>query len=188
GDGIGYGIGDIGYGTGGDFCDGAGDGYGNGFGNGTGIKQIGKNSIHVIDEIETIIYSVRNNIAKGAILNQDLTLTTCFIVKNEQLYAHGTTLKKAMAAMEEKLFFNMDVDERISSFLKEFELNKKYPAKLFFEWHFKLTRSCELGRNSFVKNHGINLKTDQFTVGEFINLTKDEYGGEIIKKLEEKIC
>ena len=44
-----------------------------------------------------------------------------------------------------------------------------------------------MGRNSFVKSGGYDLDNDKFTVQEFINITRNAYGGEIIKELEEKI-
>ena len=56
---------------------------------------------------------------------------------------------------------------------------------MFFEWHNKLTGSCEFGRNSFIKNHGINLD-DMYSVSEFINITKNDYGSEIIRQLGER--
>lgn len=41
-----------------------------------------------------------------------------------------------------------------------------------------------MGRDNFVNNHGLNLE-DEFTVKEFIRLTENDYGGEIIKQLKE---
>ena len=41
-----------------------------------------------------------------------------------------------------------------------------------------------MGRESFVKNHDLNME-DEFTVDEFIELTENDYGSEIIKKLKE---
>lgn len=81
----------------------------------------------------------------------------------------------------------MDEDERIDAFLEEFKLGVKYPAKQFFDWHNRLTGSREMGRNAFCKNHGINVDTAEFTVPEFIELTEDDFGGEIIRALKERI-
>ena len=61
----------------------------------------------------------------------------------------------------------------------------KYKAKDFYEWHHKLTGSCEMGRNTFAEEHGIDLNSDMFTVEEFVELCKTSYGGEIIRKLNE---
>ena len=41
-----------------------------------------------------------------------------------------------------------------------------------------------MGRESFVKNHGLDLNR-HYTVKEFINICENDYGGEIIKKLKE---
>ena len=189
GDGSGYGSGDgSGYGSGYGYGYGYGDGYGYGSGYGYGIKAINGDIIYQIDDIPTIIKQVRNNVAKGYILNNDLSLTPCYIVKGHNKFAHGETVKKAMEDLENKIFEDMDTDEAIEMFLKEFsDLDKKYPAKDFYIWHNRLTGSCEMGRNSFVRNGGYNLEKDTFTVQEFIDITKNAFGGEIIRQLENAI-
>lgn len=45
--------------------------------------------------------------------------------------------------------------------------------------------SCEMGRKSFAVTHGIDLDNDYMTVQEFIELTKDSFGGQVIRKLAE---
>ena len=91
-----------------------------------------------------------------------------------------------MESLQQKLFEDMSVDERIEMFLKEFKPDKTYSGQIFFDWHNKLTGSCLMGRKQFVKNNNLSLDK-QYTVKEFIELTKNAYGGEIIKKLEEAI-
>lgn len=135
----------------------------------------------------TVIKQVKGNLAKGFIINSDLTTENCYVVKNGSLFAHGRTLEEARKALQDKIFDDMDVDEKIDLFLKKFNLTDKYPAKDFYEWHYILTGSCEMGRNVFVKNHGIDIENDKYTLREFIDLTKDDYGGNIIKTLEERI-
>ena len=142
----------------------------------------------MIDEIQTIITHLHSTYAKGFILNNDFTLTPCFIVKARNCFAHGETLREAQAALEEKLFEDMDIDEKISHFIKQFPDSKKaYPAKDFYTWHNKLTGSCEMGRKAFAKDHGIDIEKDTMTVIEFIDLTKNSFGGSIIKQLEEEV-
>ncbi len=144
--------------------------------------------VYQIDRIATILKQVKNNVAKGFILNDDFTLTPCYVVKGHNKFAHGETLKKAMEDLENKIFEDMDTDEAIDMFLNEFsDLNKKYPAKAFYIWHNRLTGSCEMGRNSFVKNGGYDLENDTFTVAEFIEITKNAYGGDIIKRLSDRL-
>lgn len=185
GDGLGSGSGfGSGSGSRSGYGDGLGDGSEYGDGHGSGIKKYNNNNVYIIDGIQTIISKLKNNIAKGFILNSDLTLTKCFVVKQNNHFAHGKTLKKAIEALHNKLFQNMTEDERITAFLKEFDVDKKYIARKFFEWHGRLTGSCEIGRKQFVKNKEIDLDNNMFTVAEFVEICKDSYGGDIIKKLK----
>ena len=166
---------------------GEGDGCGIGEGDGSGIKRFNGSDVHLIDNVQTIITHVFKNIAKGFILNSDLTLTDCYIAKGNNLFAHGETVEKAMEALQEKIFSNIDIDTAIEMFLDEFETDKKYPAKEFYVWHNRLTGSCEMGRKQFIKERGYNLETDSFTVSEFIEITKNSFGSEIIKQLEQAL-
>ncbi|MBQ8338568.1 MAG: hypothetical protein IJY33_05430 [Oscillospiraceae bacterium] len=167
---------------------GDGYGYGSGYGDGSGIKKIGGYEVYQIDGVATIIKTVRNNVAKGFILNTDLSLTPCYVVKGHNKFAHGDTLRQAFEDLQNKIFEDMDTDEAIEMFLAEFkDLTKKYPAKAFYVWHNRLTGSCEMGRNSFVRNGGYDLENDTFTVKEFIDITKNAYGGEVIRQLEGAI-
>ncbi len=190
GDGYGYGSG---YGDGDGSGDGSGYGYGSGYGSGDGsddgvIKSFKNERVYKIDGVNTIIRHIVKNVAKGYILNSDFTLEACYIVKGHNKFAHGNTLAKALEDLQNKIFEDIDTEEAIEMFLKEFpKLNKKYPAKAFYIWHNRLTGSCEMGRNSFVKNNDIDLENDTFTVEEFISLTRNEYGGEIIRQLESRL-
>ena len=185
---LGYGSGDgDGYGSGYGYGSGSGSGSGSGDGYGDGFKSINNITIYKIDGINTGIHKVKNNIAKGFILNYDMTMTDCFIVKNNTYFAHGSTIKEALKALNDKVFANLNVEEKIKEFKNKFtEYSKKYSAKLFFEWHYLLTGSCELGRMSFAKQKGIDIEKDKLSVLEFIELTKNEYSGEIIKQLINK--
>ena len=172
---------------------GSGFGFGDGFGSGFGPGDSGDSSdiiiynnqiVYNIDTVPTIIKHVRNNIASGYILQNDFTLTKCFIVKENNYFSHGSTLKEAYESLFEKLNNNYTIEEKIIKFKNEFkDFSKKYPAKSFFVWHNVLTNSCKLGRLSFVKDKNINLEKDFFTVYEFIELTKNLYNGENIMKL-----
>jgi len=118
-------------------------------------------------------------------VNSDFTLTPCYIVRGNGCFAHGKTRKEAQEALQAKIFENMDTDEAIDKFLATFEKGKKYSGKDFFEWHHYLTGSCQMGRETFVRDQGLNLD-DTFTVDEFIELCENSYGGEIIKQLKER--
>lgn len=168
---------------------GYGDRFGCGYGYGTVAGLISFNGFRVkyVDRMATIIKQVKGNLGKGFIIYNDLTTENCYVVKNGSLFAHGRTLKEARKALQDKIFNGMDTNEKIDLFLEKFNMTDEYPAKDFYEWHHILTGSCEMGRNAFVKNHGIDLENDKYTVREFIDLTKDDYGGEIIKALEERL-
>ena len=182
GDGDGFGFG-FGFGSG---C-GCGDGFGSGSGCGSGIATFCGDPVHSIDGVQTIIHSVHGNTAMGAILQADLTLRKCYVVKGGGYFAHGDTLPAAMEALRDKIFEDMPEEERIEGFLNEFEPNKQYPTKLFYDWHHRLTGSCEMGRNDFAKHHGIDIDSGMMTREEFAELTKDAYGGEVIRRLMERM-
>ena len=183
GSGAGYGSGagnGYGYGDGYGYGSGDGDGYGDGY----GIKQLDNKKIHTIDGIPTIITVIKKNIAKGFIFNDDLTLQKCYVAK-DNYFSHGKTVKEALDQAEKKAFANMDVKERIIEFTKTFKSDKKYKGKKYFAWHNRLTGSCHVGRESFVKNKGLDLER-YYTVQEFIKLTENDYGSNVISQLKEK--
>ena len=174
-DGCGYGCGDG--------C-GCGCGYGDGCGCGE-IKSINGQEVYVIDWIQTIITSVKENVAKGYILNKDLSLSPCFICKGENLFAHGDTLHEAYKALQEKLLEDKPIEVRIKMFKEHFsDFNKPYPNIDLYEWHHILTGSCKMGRDSFAANHNIDVENGSMTIKTFVELTKNSYGSDIIKKLE----
>lgn len=186
GDGAGYGYSHIGENNSSDGI-GKGSGFvdGSGFGDGydDNIKSFDGKDVFLIDGIQTIITAIFGNVAKGYILENDLTLTPCYVAKSGNTFAHGNTLKEAIDALHDKLFDDMPEEDRIAEFFKTHSPGVKYPAKDLFVWHNRLTGSCEAGRMSFARSHGIDLENDTFTIEEFVSLCKDSYGGETIKKL-----
>ena len=168
-----------------DYGYGSGYGSGSGDGDGSGLISFKGQNVYYIDEMPTVIEKVHGNLAKGFTINSDLTTRECFIAKGENKFAHGETASEAIKALQDKIFESMDAEEKVEAFLTEFQPNVKYNARLFYEWHHKLTGSCEFGRNSFVKNHGIDLENGMYTVKEFIEITKNDFGGDIIRQLEE---
>ena len=187
GDGYGFG-----YGSGCGDGDGSGSGCGYGFGNGDGsgsgcgIKVFYGQAVYYIDGVYTIITAIFGNYAKGMILNNDLTTTPCYIAKRDSIFAHGETLRKAEQALLEKLYDLELLDERIDRFVESHKWGDKYPAEDFYSWHHILTGSCEMGRKAFAKDHGIDIEHDVMTVEQFLTLTENNYGGEIIKEVKER--
>ena len=184
GDGYGYGDGDgYGYGSGSGY--GYGDGYGSGSGDGYGISEFNYKTVYLIDGVPTIIEHIKETFAKGLILNKDFTLQSCFLAKGNGYFAHGKTLKEARESLTAKIFENMDAEETIEAFMGKFKKGEKYPGTEFFEWHHYLTGSCLMGRESFVKNRGIDVNA-MYTVDEFIEICENDYGHKVISVLKER--
>lgn len=174
--GDGYGFGD-GYGS--------GDGAGIGCGVGKGVKELNGDNVYLIDGIQTIIKSVHGNIAQGFILKSDLTLQPCYIVKENNKFAHGDTLHDAFTSLQDKLYDDSTEEERIEAFVKKFpNYDTPYSNRDLFAYHHVLTGSCRMGRESFFKDKGINLDGST-TVRDFVSLTKNSYGSETIRMLPQ---
>ena len=181
----GYGSGD---GSGSGSGDGSGSGYGSGSGSGSGsgdgLISYAGNIVHLVDGIQTIINQIRGTVAKGAIVQSDLTLRPCWIARNGNHFAHGDTLGDAVRDVMEKAMQSMPVKDRIALFKKEFkDPLVKYPAAKFSEWHKILTGSCQLGRDQFMRDRGISIDAS-FTVSEFLEKVKGAYGWDVVKRLE----
>ena len=182
GSGTGYGTGS-GTGSGDGSGYGSGTGYGSGYGSGygDGIKKYDGEDVHMIDGVQTIITAVHGNIAKGTILQEDLTLTPCFVAKVDGFFAHGETARAAVEDARDKAFEGLPQEERITAFLDAIKPNTAYPVMTLYDWHHRLTGSCEAGRKAFAKDHGIDLSADM-TREAFFELTKDAYGGSVIRE------
>lgn len=172
----GYGYG-LSWGSGGNY------GFGYGAGSNYGIKELNGNNVYFIDNIQTIFTYIHNNIAKGYMLQSDLQLKPCYIVKGNNKFAHGETLKDAFNSLQEKLYDNSTDEERIEAFMEKFpEYDVKYDNRDLFFYHHILTGSCKMGREVFCKDKGLSLD-GKTSVREFVKLTQNAYGGNIIKKL-----
>jgi hypothetical protein len=203
GDGDGYGYGD-GSGSGYGYGDGSGSGYG--YGSGSiqskaakvetpidynkgfldkkiaSFKTFNKKPVYYIDNIPCVFLSIVNNVAKVEIINYDMSRKKMYIAKSNNLFAHGETKEEALKSVNDKFFASLSFGERKAEFIKLFKKVEKYSNKLFFDWHHFLTGSCESGRLMFVKSHGIDLDGKMTTL-EFLNMTKTEYSGEIIREI-----
>ena len=170
----------IGYGSG------DGSGYGSGYGDGCGLKSINGQTVDMIDDVPTILTRIIGNVAKGFIVRGDLSLVPTFVCKQGNTFAHGETLHKAREALLEKLLDDMPTEERIEAFCAEFKPGVKRPAMDFFLWHNRLTGSCEQGRREFARQHDVDIDRDELTPEEFFALTRDSYGGSIIRQTEDR--
>lgn len=165
--------------------DGSGYGSGYGSGDGSGLKSLNGQTVDMIDDVPTILTRIIGNVAKGFIVRTDLSLAPTFVCKQGNSFAHGETLHKAREALLEKLFDDMPTEERIEAFCAEFKPGVKRPAMDFFSWHHRLTGSCEQGRREFARRYGVDIESDEMTPEEFFALTRESYGGSIIRQTEE---
>ena len=160
-------------------------GSGSSYGTGSGIKDIHGHKVYMVDDTPTIIISVRGNVAQGFILQSDLQLEPCYIVKENNKFAHGNTLRDAFTSLQEKLYDDSTEEERIEAFKQKFpSYDTKYDDRDLFAYHHVLTGSCRMGRESFVAGKGLSLD-GKTTVREFVELTKNAYGGDIIRQLPQ---
>ena len=189
GDGSGYGSGDgSGYGSGYGYDYDSGYGYGDGYdyGYGYGIKSYDGHEVYIIDDMQTIIYSVHGNIARGATINIDLTLADCYIAKCEDYFAHGETAKQAMADAQSKAYQNKPIEERIGYVIENYpDVDVPIEHSALFSLHNFLTGSCLFGRKEFAKAHSLDPEHGAMTMREFIHLTKDAYGEDNIRQLAD---
>lgn len=191
-----------GYGTGG--YSGSGDGHSNGSGDGSGvsegygnedgsgeggdvsvmnIKTFKGHIIDYIDGVPTIITHIHNDVASGFIIGFDMTLIPCYVAKAGNYFAHGKTLKDAVKDAQVKEMGEMPIEERIEKFIEVFgSLDSEHTGKEFYDWHHILTGSCRMGRDKFCNENGIDL-TKKYSVRYFLNITKNSYGGDIIKQI-----
>ena len=160
-------------------------GFGFGYGNGD-VTALNGNIVDYIDNVPTIIIQVHGNFAYGYIVKDDLTLSPCFITKVSNSFAHGKTLKEAVADAKAKELEKMTVEERIAKFVEAFgPLDSEHTGKEFYEWHHILTGSCRIGRDEFCKSHNIGF-TKMYSVKYFLDITEESYGGDIIKSIKEE--
>ena len=183
----GNGFGDSnGSGDGDGLCCGYGSSDGSGEGGGANIYAIKTFNGHIIDYIDsvpTIITHIHNDVASGFIIGFDMTLIPCYVAKVGNSFAHGKTLKDAVEDAQAKEMGEMPIEERIEKFIEVFgSLDSEHTGKEFYDWHHILTGSCRMGRDKFCKENGIDL-TKKYSVRYFLNITKNSYGGDIIKQI-----
>ena len=187
GSGSGSGYGD-GSGDGSGYGDGSGDGFGfgsgDGDGDGFGVKEFNGRKVYDIDSVLTLIYAVKGDAARGAVLRNDMTLKDCWIAKRGNFFAHGDTLHEAVEAVEAKWRENRPLDDRIAEFMKTHPaLDEEYGD--LFEWHHILTGSCEFGRRQWCEEHGYK-PTDSITIRTFLTETAGDYGGDVIRMVAKE--
>ena len=110
-----------------------------------------------------------------------MALRPCFIARRGNSFAHGDTLREAVADAEAKYMESRPLGERISAFV-EAHPDPDTPYGDLFEWHHTLTGSCRAGRKEWCRAHGYQ-PTDSITVRAFIEQTWNDYGRDAIRQL-----
>ena len=161
-----------------------GYGSGDGSGSGYGVKEFNGRKVYDIDSVRTLIYAVKGDVARGAVLRTDMTLRDCWIARRGNFFAHGDTLHEAVEAVEAKWRENRPLDDRIAEFVKTHpSLDEPYGD--LFDWHHVLTGSCEFGRRQWCEEHGYK-PTDSITLRTFLTETVGDYGGDVIGLAAQK--
>lgn len=197
GDGTGKGSGN-GFGIGdgmGDYYGGLfGSGYGNGSGNGMeddgdllSITRVGDNTIYNINGAPIAIDNIKGNIAKGRILNDDMTFTDCWIVREGNCIEYGKDLHDTHKAAQRESAIQLPKEERLKMFVQRFPSpDELIPIKELYNWHHVLTGACKYWSKEWCKQNGFNVEDEIYCVSirKFVNLTEFEWGGDIIKELK----
>ena len=161
---------------------------GSSYGSSDGIGRYRGQKVYYIDGVRTLIDEVKGQFAKGRIIRGDLTVEVCWIAKVGNSFAHGKNIHEAHTAALEKELQDMPEEERIDRFVEAHpDMEISYPGADLFRWHNLLTGSCKMGRLAFCRDRGIDIDTASFTVKEFVKLTCDSYGKEVIRKLAERL-
>lgn len=152
----------------------------------TKITRFNGEPVYYIDGMPTVIRSVHGDLAHGYTVGEDLATTECYVARGHGYFAHGHTAREAAEGLERKIVSAMDTGAKVEEFVKRFSKDGKYPVRDFYEWHGLLTGSCTFGRDSFAKEHGISMD-DEMGTREFLGLTKDAFGGEVIRAVIERM-
>lgn len=161
-------------------------GWGNGYGNGKGISEINEYKVYAIDRTPTILVNVHGNLAQGFTLRDNVILVPCYVAKVGNFFAHGKTAKEALSQAQEKYDECKPLDERIADTINKYPtLNTVVPHSELYILHHVLTGSCKFGRDEFAQAHNLDPDKGSMTMREFIELTRDAYGGDAIRQLEK---
>lgn len=168
-----------------------GNGYGYGEGNGghyskINIQQINGLPVVSVDDVLTAIEVIHGDYAKAYTIRHNVILVPCYVARVGSSFAHGETLKEAFADAQSKEYSRMSEEKRIGLFIAQYPSAYEVVSnRELFAIHNALTGSCRFGREEFCKAHDINLD-GSMTIASFLELTKNAYGGEIIKKIIKK--
>ena len=162
----------------------AGYGDGSGSGDGSGIMEIEGRKVYMIDSTQTVIYAVRGDVAKAAVLKHNVDFVPCYVARVGGHFAHGETAEEALRDAEAKYMADLPPEQRVELALAEHpDPDAPVPCRELFALHGMLTGSCEFGRRKFCEDHLVDMD-GSMTLREFCSLTRDAFGGEVVRMLE----
>ena len=133
--------------------------------------------VYEIDDIQTIIHSVKGDFARASILNEDSTLKPCYLAKDGNgNWAHGDTLAEA----KEDLLFKT-TDKKKSDY-EHLTLDSVLSHNDAIVCYRAVTGACSFGTKHFVQNILGTKKKESYTIQEMIDLTDGQYGHKTFKK------
>jgi len=107
----------------------------------------------------------------------DDTPQKIFIAEQDNLFAHGKSIKEAIADLEFKKLSKLGANEHIQRIIKQGYMNPQD--------YRLLTRACREGTNRFLEDNDLTWD-DIRTIDEVIDLTKGNYGHDIFIRLLEE--
>ena len=183
GSGSGHGYGD---GSGSGYGYGDGDGSGSGYGYGYTLIILYGQPVHYIDGVPCLPVNVHGDTMAVDVINErDWTLGRAYVARWQGEVAHGETIREAVEAAKNKYFARMDPREKKRQLLDLFAEKRRLTVKELHAWHGRITGSCEFGRSRFQEEHGLN-DDDTLSLEEFVELTRNAYGGDLIASLLEE--
>ena len=95
-------------------------------------------------------------------------------------WAHGDTLEDA----KEDLIFK--ISKRDKSEYESLTLDSELPYNEAIDCYRVITGACRTGTRDYIEHRLPNPRKEKYTIGEMIELTKDEYGGRTLREFFEK--
>ena len=95
-------------------------------------------------------------------------------------WAHGDTLEDA----KEDLIFK--ISKRDKSEYEVLTLDSELPYNEAIDCYRVITGACRTGTRDYLEHRLPNPRKEKYTIGEMIELTKDEYGGRTFREFFEK--
>ena len=126
-----------------------------------------ENEYIIVDNILSKVISRKGNILK--VQNHKETKES-YIVKDEDIYSHGETIKEARDSLVYK------ISSKDTSMYKDLTLDSILPKDECIKMYRVITGACESGTKYFVSKQEPSKIKDKYSISELIELTKGQYG------------